>query len=1004
MKHSMQRASSLLFATLALSLSLQIMAPVWALDVQQAVDQQQLAPVYEWVQSATPAELRNLRVSWLQTLSYEMPDAENGILQTESRFGGSLLHWAAHTGQNRLITLLLDKGLEPDFPSAAMGAPLMVAARSGQLDSVRLLVARGAEPDQWNGKYDSPPVSSPLRMAIQEGHVEVARWLASQKSVQPVCEQAQGLFTASVMRERLEMVHYLQEQGCGLQDRSEDGFTPLMVAAGRGHVPLFQMLLAQGHDPRVQAPDGTTALMLAARGGQADIVATLLAAGLNVNAVNEEGKDALQYALAYGHLPIVQTLLERGASLKAKKPQGQAYLLAALHGGNLDVLHFVLSQGFSATDLSIEQYQEALLNAILKNHLAMLKYLLAQGVSLNFEDKEGRTPLRFASLMGRPEAVKVLLAAGSDPNDLGGRRESPATTGGGFSPLMDALETEQGAEIVRILLAAGADPKLKSPSGFTALIFACHRILKLGAVRLDIVQQLLAQGAQPDEANDDGTSALMYAAEAGDLEVVKFLLLKGANVNRRNKTGQTVLSYALSHKWHVPVVTFLLDQGARAQDLLPEHQFELLRLLAATGDLTRVRSLLAQLPAIGQQPDALFEIASGFAEQGHLEGVQFFLQRGVSVQASNEQDASLLSAAAASGRVELAQFLLSQGAWGQAKEDVRRRAAMTAAEHGHADMLALLLAQERQAAKQRPYQALALSQAAGAGQAQLVKKLLEQGAEPDFTKLSPPLDARSPLLAAVEGGYVAATQALLAHRFPPEELALALRKAVQAGNLPLVQALLDHGAPVDHEDEVGTPFVVFLVQEGYLDVLKRIPRQKWPLVLPEGVDFPDGTDLLMQAAKRNHLQMVTYLLEQGLTPTARTHDGQSALMLTESVDVMRLLVAKGAEVNLRKADGGTALMRAAANTHLDGVKALLEMGAEVNARKQDGTTALIWAVRRQEPWEENPHSMAASIYEVVEALLAQGADPKLRDKAGKTALDYARSNRLPEVVARLQRL
>lgn len=63
MKHRMQRTSSLLFATLALSLSLQFAAPVWALDLQQAIAQQQLEPVYEWAQSASLAELRNAYVS-----------------------------------------------------------------------------------------------------------------------------------------------------------------------------------------------------------------------------------------------------------------------------------------------------------------------------------------------------------------------------------------------------------------------------------------------------------------------------------------------------------------------------------------------------------------------------------------------------------------------------------------------------------------------------------------------------------------------------------------------------------------------------------------------------------------------------------------------------------------------------------------------------------------------------------------------------------------------------
>ncbi|MGV3524873.1 MAG: ankyrin repeat domain-containing protein [Candidatus Sericytochromatia bacterium] len=1000
MKPSHSRTSALLLATLALSLSLPFTAPAWALDVQQAITQQQLEPLYAWVQSASLAELRNAYVSWQQLISTDVYNAETGIWKMNDYFGGSLLHWAAHTGQNQLIALLLDKGLEPDLQVFDTGTPLMAAARSGQLESVRLLVARGAEPDQGAG----PDAISPLRMAIQEGHVEVARWLAAQKPLQPVCEQAQGLFADSVMGERLEMVRYLQEQGCGLQDRSQDGYTPLMQAARRGHVPLFQMLLAQGHDPRIQAPDRMTALMLAAQSGQAEIVDALLRAGLAVDATHEEGEDALQFALAHGHLPIVQMLLGRGASLKAKTPEGEGYLLAALHSGDLAMLRFVFSQGFAPTDLSAAQYQEVVSHAAYAGHTELLTYLLAQGVSPDLGDTEGMTPLLWAARMGRPQAVKLLLAAGVDPNGFGGQDaltlsegsdnlENPQT--GGYTPLMEAAVSGH-PDIVEILLAAGADPLLKGTYGDTALSLACHDSSTPDAVALQIVQQLLAQGAQPDPVNDAGKSPLMYAAKDGHLEIVKLLAAKGASLHRRDAEGKTVLSHALSRN-NPSVVSFLLDGGARVAELLPEHQLALLQLFADQGDLTRVQDLLEQLPGLRQQPDALFEIAADFAQKGHQEGVAFLLKRGVSAHARNEQNTSLLSRAAASGSLDLVKGLLSQGAWRRASEDAREQAVLSAAKYGQAEVLALLLAQSPAHMRQR--QALALSQAAFSGQTGLVKLLLEQGAEPDFAKLAPALDPFSPpLLMAVEGGHVAVTKQLLARKPSADLLVLALKKASESGHLPLVQLLLDQGASLDREVD-GLPFAFWLIDNGRLSVVKHILAQRpdWRPVLP------DGNNLLLQAAYLDRLEISAYLIEQGFDPNARNLKGETPLMLTDSPDLMHVLVEKGAQVNLGKADGATALMRAAANTRVESVKTLLELGAEVNARKQDGTTALIWAVRRRDPFAETPHSDASLIYDLVEVLLEHGADPGLRDKAGKTALDYARSNRLPEVVALLTR-
>ena len=55
---------------------------------------------------------------------------------------------------------------------------------------------------------------------------------------------------------------------------------------------------------------------------------------------------------------------------------------------------------------------------------------------------------------------------------------------------------------------------------------------------------------------------------------------------------------------------------------------------------------------------------------------------------------------------------------------------------------------------------------------------------------------------------------------------------------------------------------------------------------------------------------------------------------------MQKLLARGVDVNAKDKDGGTALMAASAQGHLDVVQALLENGADVKAKGSNGTTAL----------------------------------------------------------------
>ena len=60
-------------------------------------------------------------------------------------------------------------------------------------------------------------------------------------------------------------------------------------------------------------------------------------------------------------------------------------------------------------------------------------------------------------------------------------------------------------------------------------------------------------------------------------------------------------------------------------------------------------------------------------------------------------------------------------------------------------------------------------------------------------------------------------------------------------------------------------------------------------------------------------------------------------------EAVRLLLEKGAEVNIKGPGGFTALMLAASNGHAETVRLLLEKGADLNAKTRLGQTALVLA-------------------------------------------------------------
>ena len=139
----------------------------------------------------------------------------------------------------------------------------------------------------------------------------------------------------------------------------------------------------------------------------------------------------------------------------------------------------------------------------------------------------------------------------------------------------------------------------------------------------------------------------------------------------------------------------------------------------------------------------------------------------------------------------------------------------------------------------------------------------------------------------------------------------------------------------------------------------------------------DGHTALMVAAQKGHAEFVKMLLAAGALPNAMKDDGHTALMYASShAEVAKILLDAGANPNAMKDDGYTALMLAAGNGDAEVAKMLLTAGANPNTTKDDGWTALFQAVRIG-------HS------EIVKMLLAAGAFPNWGDKKGYTALIFA---------------
>ncbi len=139
------------------------------------------------------------------------------------------------------------------------------------------------------------------------------------------------------------------------------------------------------------------------------------------------------------------------------------------------------------------------------------------------------------------------------------------------------------------------------------------------------------------------------------------------------------------------------------------------------------------------------------------------------------------------------------------------------------------------------------------------------------------------------------------------------------------------------------------------------------------------------------VDIVKLLLAKGANLNERDEDGATPLIRAShhrqlfGADVMTTLIKAGADVNASERDGTTALMRAA--TGLKGpsseaVKVLLDNRANVNAQDAKGNTALILSLKQCQD------------FDAINELISHGADVTIKNKYGESAFGFASDEKI----------
>ncbi len=726
---------------------------------------------------------------------------------------------------------------------------------------------------------------------------------------------------------RLDIVMVLVKRGWRVDAPDSSASTALAAAAERGQLEVMRYLLGLSAHLNAKDAAGRTPLMRAAAAGQTAAVKLLLQAGATVDAVDASGRSAADYAgtaetsalLLGGKIQLV-TAVKNGDLATVRRiatrdnvnvredgrdepdeqsgRYGSTPLILAAEAGNLDIVKVLVERGARIGDVHVyypesgAQWEGTALDvAVMHGHADVVGYLLDKGATATDD------LLLNACMNGHLDVVKLLADHGASVKVTRPESEWQGPDAGDWTPWAgDAISAAIGSgamEIVDYLIQKGA-----KPSAFDVAA-------ALNSGRISVASDYLARGAGVSQR------VLVAAARAGDADITAEVIRRGGSagaldVNGIGPDGFTPLT-AAAEAGSLATVRMLLLQGAdpgqkdgwafTAADRIEDKQgspfYEIRDLLERAGPDLRSYQAKAQLSVAVAKRDAA-TVRKLLAQKGDP-NAEF-----TSLELPPYLSARLVDLACVMGSKDIVQLFIQYGA----TIDFTSPGLEYAARAGRADLVQLMLqAKEVEKGNLQGRLDTVLGIAAETGNAALLDLMLQKGARPD-------------------GG-----------------MEPALITAAARGHVEIAEKLLAKGATVDMKTSwsATTPLTAAMMND---------QKEMVDLLLSHGATglggMAHGGPLVSAIVSRN-LAWVRSLLDNGADVNA-TQPGVYPTLYSAvagPLEIVQLLVSRGARLEDKDYSGATALARAATLKGNEAVTTfLLRQGAAVDSRTTAGVTPI----------------------------------------------------------------
>eukprot|EP01041_Mallomonas_annulata_P000700 gene700-1341_t len=593
------------------------------------------------------------------------------------------LHYACELGHISLVKWMISNDVIINSRNGDGMSPFLSAAAAGLTDIVQLLVAESVDLKEVNSQGQSA-----IDLATQNGHRSLARWLtktleSSRKkkfnqepsdiptsTSTPISLTATSTLISKVNIEDQQAVVVSKTVKVENKDNNNNSndndniygkettiTNEINVKTITSDQDISQTVTTEGKVTVVTTEDASNPSILSSTSPTTSTTAAATAMS-NTNTKSSNELDELDNNKNNKNItiiPSIETENNNTTQSPATATNNNDMLITTTtdkNSSNISQIENKTTMTLNKANHAINNSDSNIINPLTKSlceacnngNYDIVNSLLQNGTSVNSKNRDGMSPLHYASKAGHVDIVRLLFSHNVDPKTTDPR---------GISALH--LASEMGKlECIELLIAHELSVNHTDDDGLTPLHYCCLKGLQ------EVTELLVSAGADVNATDKSLNTPLHLACMSGCFDLVEWLVIEAeASWEQRNSQGKDPLTIAENFGYE-EITEFLRETIADFTEL--NRQAEAIRTAAKLKEEEELKEAkrIEELEKVEERARTQAKAREAFIQAQILE--ELALEREKAESLSRAMKSTELLAACVEGDVELANELIGTGA------------------------------------------------------------------------------------------------------------------------------------------------------------------------------------------------------------------------------------------------------------------------------------------------------------------------------------------------------